>query len=178
MWFNFDTTDRIGLIVPDPMTFSFTENPNDRPYHLWCENWPQYFVQDETHQWHTRIITGFRNLPLYTFDSAEYESGHDPFRRFDPYEHIPLKRAVRRRIIAREVQRDLWPQTETKRLRNAILAIVRAFPELETEPEISDFLSYSNHIESVIAQYPKEQTDERIDLHEANGTKPQEEVIN
>ena len=163
MYLCFTLIDLDGEIVPYASSFIESEDPIDGMICLDMEGpiLKAHRVMNDTGDYHLDLCEGWLNIPKYKFNQQKFDDGKDPFEPNDAYQSNRIKHYVRRERINADINIDIGPQTELKKHRKALKAILEALPQLAELPEVVEFFELSTTIKDKIAQHPK--TDKYID---------------
>lgn len=111
------------------------------------------------------FFRGTLGFPAYYFEDETLtytETWKEPWAR----------RTIRRHIINSDLNFSLRAQTELKKTRKAILAILNHIPELESLEPIKEYLDMSDYIEDKIAIHTKDTDESEAEAIEYNESDP------
>jgi hypothetical protein len=171
MYINFNIKEFGEFLLPHPRMTVISEKPDETYEHsVSLDNAPEGFWKYAIRPGQTtengapydepvlNIFEGFRNLPKYEFSQRLFDAGEFPFLPFDNSKMEPwIGRVRRRENISRQISGYLSLDTELKKLRKAVKAIVTAVPDLQEIDEVKEFLAYSATIEKAITNNPKKE---------------------
>lgn len=163
MYLCFTLTDLDGELVPYASSFIENEKPIDGMICFDVEGriLKAHRVMNDTGDYHLDLHEGWLNIPTYKFNQQKFNAGKDPFELNDAYQSKRIKHYVRRERINTEINIDIDVQTELKKHRKVLKAILTALPQLAKLPEVAEFFELSITIENKVAKHAK--TAEYID---------------
>ena len=180
MYLCFKLTDLDGDMVPNPPSFLESEEPTQGMICLDMDGpiLNKHLVINDTGDYHLDLLVGWLNIPRYRFNQRKWDASEDPFEPIDAMKSQRIKHYVRRERINAEINIDLNHQTELKKHRKALKAVIAALPQLADLPEIAEFGELSDTIEGKIAAHAKsENYFDAIDLRRETGITSEERKI-
>jgi hypothetical protein len=136
------------------MTWMADEPDGNISSDMWAR--PDIFrVMEEDHEDAYSLANMWRGR--FGFPRYAYDPETDEFEKVDTWKLPWARHATRRLMINRDIEwNGIKVQTELKRMRKALKAIVRAMPALRQLEEVQDFMGLSDALEKRIAFYTKD----------------------